>query len=196
MSELRLTEDILDRMVRAVERVQQRLHRTVSALEAAGIPYAVAGENAVAAWVATVEEGAVRNTRDVDIAIQRADLEAVQVALSNAGFVFRNVKGINIFLDGPVGKERDAVRILFAGERVQPDGVIPAPELSDSAMLGAFRVVALESLVKMNLTSFRDLDRMLLIDLIDVGLVDGSWPSRLPEELSIRLKELLDNPEG
>ena len=63
-------------------------------------------------------------------------------------------------------------------------------------MLGAFRVVALESLVKMNLTSFRDLDRMLLIDLIDVGLVDGSWPSRLPEELSIRLKELLDNPEG
>ena len=127
MSELRLTEDILDRMVRAVERVQQRLHRTVSALEAAGIPYAVAGENAVAAWVATVEEGAVRNTRDVDIAIQRADLEAVQVALSNAGFVFRNVKGINIFLDGPVGKERDAVRILFAGERVQPDGVIPAP---------------------------------------------------------------------
>ena len=33
------------------------------------------------------------------------------------------------------------------------------------------------------------------IDLIDVALVDGSWLSRLPEELSIRLKELLDNPE-
>jgi hypothetical protein len=40
----------LDRMVRAVEKVRERLLRATSALERAGIAYAVAGGNAVAAW--------------------------------------------------------------------------------------------------------------------------------------------------
>jgi hypothetical protein len=40
-----------ERMIRAVEKVRERLRRAVAALEAAGVPYAVAGGNAVAAWV-------------------------------------------------------------------------------------------------------------------------------------------------
>jgi hypothetical protein len=32
--------------------------------------------------------------------------------------------------------------------------------------------------------------------MIDVGIVDESWVSRLPDPLASRLKELLDNPEG
>jgi len=35
-------------MIRAVEKIRERLRRTVAALEAAKIPYAVAGGNAVA----------------------------------------------------------------------------------------------------------------------------------------------------
>jgi hypothetical protein len=35
----------------------------------------VAGGNAVAAWVATVDPSAVRNTQDVDILLRRADLD-------------------------------------------------------------------------------------------------------------------------
>jgi hypothetical protein len=57
-------------------------------------------------------------------------------------------------------------------------------------------VVALESLVKMKSTSFRLKDRVHIIDMIDVGLIDESWLPRLPDELASRLKELLDNPEG
>ena len=57
----------LDRMVRAVEKVRERLLRATAALEKAGVPYAVAGGNAVAVWVTRVDESAVRNTRDVDI---------------------------------------------------------------------------------------------------------------------------------
>src|SRR4051812_48134793 len=45
----------LDRMVRAVERVRERLVRATAALEKAGIPYAVAGGNAVAVWVTRVD---------------------------------------------------------------------------------------------------------------------------------------------
>jgi hypothetical protein len=58
-----MSDKILDRMERAVLKVRERLLRATQALEAAGIPYAVAGGNAVASWVATVDEGAVRTTR-------------------------------------------------------------------------------------------------------------------------------------
>ena len=77
----------LDRMVRAVEKVRERLLRSTAALEAAAIPHAVIGGNAVAAWVSRVDEAAVRNTQDVDILIRRSDLGRVKVALENAGFV-------------------------------------------------------------------------------------------------------------
>src|SRR5499427_5388292 len=109
----------LDRMVQAVERVRDRMLRAAGALEQAGIPYAVIGGNAVAAWVARVDESAVRNTQDVDILLRRDDLEAAKAALAKAGFIFRHVKGIDMFLDGPGAKARDAVHVIFAGEKVR-----------------------------------------------------------------------------
>jgi Uncharacterised nucleotidyltransferase len=196
MNELHLTEDFLDRMVRAVEKVRERLRRAAAALEAAAIPYAVVGGNAVAAWVAQVDEAAVRNTQDVDLLIRRADLEAVKNALAKAGFIFRHVKGIDMFLDGPGAKARDAVHILFAGEKVRPTDLVPAPDVTDSEFVADRRVVAFEQLVRMKLTSFRRKDQVHVLDMIDVGLVDESWLSRLPPELAARLKELLDNPES
>src|SRR5438874_1526290 len=99
--------DILDRMVRAVEKVRARLARAAAALEAGGVPYAVVGGNAVAAWVSKVDEAAVRNTQDVDILIQRSDLRAAVAALEGAGFVYRHVAGIDMFLDGSGAKARD-----------------------------------------------------------------------------------------
>src|SRR5262245_27886585 len=66
-------ESILDRMVRAVEKVRERLLRATSILENAGVPYAVIGGNAVAAWVSTIDDGAVRNSPDVDIIVRRSD---------------------------------------------------------------------------------------------------------------------------
>jgi hypothetical protein len=71
-------------MIRAVEKVRQQLQRAVKALEAAGVPYAVAGGNAVAAWVSRVDEAAVRNTQDVEILLRRADLPAAIAAMSQA----------------------------------------------------------------------------------------------------------------
>src|SRR5438270_13766249 len=79
--------EILDRMERAVAKVRERLLRATKALNDAGVPYAVAGGNAVASWVATVDEGAVRNTRDVYLLVRRDDLPAVTAALGKAGFV-------------------------------------------------------------------------------------------------------------
>src|SRR5580692_7499555 len=95
------------RMSGAVEKVRRRLLRAADALERAQIPYAVAGGNAVAAWVSRVDEAAVRNTQDVDIVLRREDLDAAANALSKAGFIRRHVAGIDLFLDGPDARARD-----------------------------------------------------------------------------------------
>src|SRR5439155_6644958 len=110
----------LERMVSAVEKVRQRLLRATAALRAARVAYAVAGGNAVAAWVSSVDESAVRNTQDVDILIRRGDLPAVRAALESAGFVYRHAGGMDLFLDSPAAKPREAVRIIFANEKVKP----------------------------------------------------------------------------
>lgn len=83
--------NLLDRMVSAVEKVRERLLRATAALERAGVPYAVIGGNAVASWVASVDEAAVRTTQDVDILLQRSDLAAANTALEDVGFVYRHV---------------------------------------------------------------------------------------------------------
>jgi Uncharacterised nucleotidyltransferase len=196
LTEILIDEGDLERMIRAVEKVRDRLQRAARALEEAAIPYAVIGGNAVAVHVGRVDESAVRNTQDVDILLRRADLDAAKSVLTKAGFVFRQVKGIDMFLDGPKAKARDAVRVIFAGERVRADDLAPAPEVGDSEATPSFRVAALEPLVKMKLTSFRLKDRVHVQDMIGVGILDDTWLPRLPAELAARLKELLDNPEG
>src|SRR5437867_6424340 len=94
-----MSVDILDRMERAVAKVRERLLRATAALNQAGIPYAVVGGNAVASWVATVDEGAVRNTRDVDILVRRSDLPALTVTLEAAGFVHDELLDVDMFRD-------------------------------------------------------------------------------------------------
>ena len=144
----------LDRMVRAVELVRERLLRAAKALDAGGVAYAVVGGNAVGAWVARRDIAAVRNTADVDVLLRRADLDAATRAMEQAGFVRAEVMGIEMFLDGADGRVRDAVHILFAGEKVRPDYAHAAPEVSESERAEAgYQMVGLEPLVRMKLTS-------------------------------------------
>lgn len=187
---------LLDRMVLAVERVRDRLKRACRALEAAGVPYAVAGGNAVAAWVATVDAAAVRNTQDVNVVLRREDLDAAARALEGARFVRRHLAGIEMFLDGPDAKARDAVHIVIAGEKVRPDYEAAAPDVGESEQPGEFRVLALEALMRMTLTSFRDKDRVHLRDMLEVGLIDENWVGRMGPELGKRLGQLIDTPDA
>jgi len=186
----------LERIVSAVEKVRQRLLRAAAALRAADVPYAVAGGNAVALWVSRVDEAAVRNTQDVDVLVRREDFGAARAALESAGFVHRRVAGIDVFLDGPGAKAREAVHIVFANEKVRPQEPLPNPDVGESEDAGLFRVIALDALVRIKLTAFRDKDRTHLRDLMDVGLVDARWLAKLPPVLADRLRQLLENPEG
>jgi hypothetical protein len=189
-------EEILDRMERAVAKVRERLLRATAALTRAGVSYAVVGGNAVASWVATVDEGAVRNTRDVDLLVRRSDLHAITAALDEAGFVHGEVLDVVMFRDGPEGKPSEAVHLLFAGEKTRPDHTLPAPEIRTVENPAGFAVIDLELLTIMKLMSNRDKDRMHLRDLAGVGLIDRSWLPKLPPELADRLKHILDTPDG
>ena len=185
-----------DRMIEAVQAVRDRALRATAALERAGIPYAMAGGNAVAAWVARVDRAAVRNTQDVDILVRRADFDAVKAALESAGFVHASVMDVTCFIDGPNGSPRDAVHLLFAGEKVRESYPLPTADVTERERAEDYHVVGLEALVRMKLNSFRDKDRMHLRDLADLGLVDATWLERLVPEHAARLKQLLDDPDG
>jgi hypothetical protein len=191
-----LGEFSLDRMVNAVEKVRQRLLRATAALEAAVVPYAVAGGNAVAAWVSRVDESVVRNTQDVDILIRRDDLDAARRALEGAGFIYRHGAGIDLFLDGPDAKARDAVHVIFAGEMVRPGEAAANPDVTQYEEAKSYRVLSLEALVRVKLTAFRRKDQVHLLDMISVGLIDESWVPRFPGVLGERLQGLLDDREG
>jgi hypothetical protein len=180
----------------AAEKVKERLRRATGALDAAGVPYAVVGGNAVAEWVARVDEDAVRNTRDVDILIRRPDFAAAKACLEAVGFIHYEPLDIDTFIDGPHGKPSAGIHLLYAGEKVRRDDDHNLPEIDESERAVEFQVVKLEALLLMKLTSYRLKDRVHILDLIGVGLIDATWPARFPAPLGARLQQLLDDPNG
>ena len=192
-----------ERMSEGIEKVKDRLRRATAALEAAHLPYAVIGGNAVAAWVSRVDDSVVRNTRDVDLLIRREDLPAITIALEKVGFIHRSVsilggKGrIEMFLDGPGAKARDGVHLIFADERVNPESPEPSPGVEEIDLSpGEFRLLDLNALVTMKLTAYRRKDQVHLLDMLEIGQIDETWLERVPPSLRDRLQALLDDPHG
>lgn len=181
-----------ERMIAAVEAVRERARRVASTLAEAGLPYMIVGGNAVASWVARVDAEAVRNTADVDLLVRRSDLGKVVDALQAVGFVFRNVNGVDLFLDGPEGSVRSAVHVLYAGERVRAGYSLPAPDVTECEQGPEFLVPTLEALVRLKLTSFRLKDQVHIQDLLEVGLIDSTWCDRLPDDLAARLRQVIE----
>lgn len=197
MIEFRYTGDALyARMERAVERVTQRLRKTVETLESAGVRYAVVGGHAVRAWVAQVDEAAVRNTRDVDILVRPEDLPAVIEAMAGAGFHHRKTSGVDMFVEDLDGSARDAVHVVLANEMVRLNDVEPNPDVDPLEVADGFKTIPLAALVRMKLNSNRRKDQVHVLDMISLGMVDQSWPATLPPELGKRLQALLDDPDG
>jgi hypothetical protein len=180
-----------ERYQMALDDVTDRLHRIVEALNRAVVPYALVGGQAVALWVATRDPAAVRTTKDVDILLCREDLPRARAAASGAGFDYFELLGIGMFLDRSDPNPRKAIHLLWAGQRVQPDSLLPSPAIDERRTLEAMQVVSIEGLVRMKLTSNRDQDRVHLRDMIAVGLVTRDQLTDLPAELAARLDALL-----
>ena len=179
------------------EAVRQLVRRAVAAaLDAGGVLYAVIGGNAVGEWVGRIDDGMVRNTRDVDILLRRGDLPAADAAMAAAGFVRADDAGIPIYLNGPDGMPSKGIHVILANEKVRETDAVPAPDVTDSERALDFQVVALEGLVRMKLVAHRLKDQVHLRDFLGVGLIDATWPARFPPPLDARLQHVLDTPDG
>lgn len=176
----------------AVEEVQRRLERIVSALNDAGVAYALVGGQAVALWVSTLDPDAVRTTKDVDLLIRREDLPRARAAALAADMEYFEVMGVGMFLDRADPHPKRAVHLLWSGEKVRPEYPLPSPTVADRELLqpGVY-AVPLVGLVQMKLMANRDHDRAHLRDMIDVGLIERTMLTGLPVELSSRLETLI-----
>ena len=180
----------------AVDRVERLLRVATQALDEADIPYAVVGGNAVAAWVGGVDIGAVRSTKDVDILLRRADLDAATSALGNIHLNPHDVMGVTMFLDQDQPNPRTGVHVVFAGQRIRPEYAHLAPDVTDSARAkDGFLVVSLPALVAMKLQSFRRIDQVHIDDMLSVELIDDAIIANLPADLRARLDQLMASPE-
>jgi hypothetical protein len=186
-----------DRITKVHEDIANRQIRITTALKSAGVPYAVVGGQAVAAWVATIDPAAVRSTKDVDILLDRSDLPRAKQAANPAGFEYFEVMGVGMFLERLSPNPKHAVHIVWTNQFVKPDDVLPTPAITDRVELAdGTSIVSLEWLVRMKLTASRLHDKVHIRDMIDVGLIDASWLAKLPPELATRLQHLLDTPDG
>ena len=186
----------IERMFEAVRKVHERLDRVTAVLNADGVPYAVVGAPAVAWWVTRAGQGGERNTPNVDVMVDAADVGRAVESVGRVGFVRRPDVPPHWLVDGPDGHPKQRLMLLPAGERVRPTDLVPTPTLVEVVRGERFPVVDLEPLTRMKLTANRLIDRVHVRDMIDVGLIDATWPGRFPPELGRRLQELLDTPDG
>lgn len=161
--------------------------------------YAVAGDQAIAAWVAAVDKSAVRHSLEVEILIRRADLMRCRDLLEATGFSYKVDALGPIFLDRPHSLDHDSVRILLAGEKTRPRDYLPNPDVDQPVRTEPFWSLNLGPLVLMCLSTFRNVDCLRIRDLIDVGLLDAGWLELLsasPPELVERFRSILANPDS
>ncbi len=175
----------------AVDRVEKRLRRVTAALNDAGVPYAVIGGNVVAAWVARADPGATRATKDVDLLVERGDLDRLTKVMESLGFARHDLRRLILFVDPDEPSRRAGVRIVWADELIRRSYVCPAPSVAEAIRdPEGFWLLDLPALVRMKLTSYRDIDRVHIADLLGVGLIDETLRASLPDELRRRLRAI------
>jgi hypothetical protein len=178
------------------ERVQLRLRRATAALDAARIPYAVVGGNAVASWVGRVDQGATRATKDVDLLVRRTDAPAITAAITALGFAREDLRDLVLFIDPDEPSKKSGVHLVWAGERIRPSYTVLSPTVDEAVRdPEGFLVLDLPALVRMKLTSFRPIDQAHVLDMHSVGLIDDRVRASLPEDLLVRLAPVLSMAE-
>jgi hypothetical protein len=180
----------------AIEHVEERLRKFTRALDVAGVPYAIIGGNAVAAWVSTVDPDATRTTKDVDVLLRREDLQRAARAVDDIDMELAEVAGVPMFMDRDNPSPKRAVHVILAEERVREHQPRPAPGI-DAAVQSpqGFRVINLPELVRMKLEANRRHDQVHIEDLLRVGLIDAELASGLPGDLLERLRYIRDTME-
>jgi hypothetical protein len=169
------------------------LHRIAEPLEHEHIPHELIGGLAVLIHVEEADPTHAMLTRDVDLMIQRTDLPRVIEIAQRNGFRFRHSSGLDMLLFGDTDSARNAVHLIFSGEKVKASQAAPNPAIDPvrKKMLGQdVSVIALPDLVRMKLSAYRLKDQVHVQALDAAGLITPAVEQALPEELRIRLRHV------
>lgn len=185
--------EVLDRIERAVRRVQDCLDHGSRLFHDHGIRYAVGGSNAASLWIATVDKSAVRQARDVELAVYAVDIErASDVVLAHGFTRMESAKAPSFGLIDSLSK-RPILRLTTFEEFWEPQSQL---EIEGVCRIQDYEVLTLDALVRQMLVRHKLDDRVDLRDMMDVGLVDATWPAKFSPEIGARLQHLLDTPDG
>lgn len=182
--------------VEAMNRIDRIMKTVTSALDEAGIPYAVIGGNAIATWVGTRDVGAIRATKDVDLLMRRADIDLAAKALAPLGFTQEEVRGIPVFIEASDPRPSQGVHIVLANEKVREHSGHASPDVTESVRAAdGFSVLDLGPLLVMKLEANRRHDQVHIEDMLRVGLIDAPLAAALPHDLLDRLRHVRDTME-
>ena len=174
-----------------VEQLRDVVKRLEAALTTAGIRYQVIGGFAVFCHVDRIDPLAARLTRDVDVAVDRQDLQRIAQAVQSIGLQYRHVAGVDMLVDAVTPKARSAVHLVFAKEKVRPEYTDTVPDISKPIRATEGVLIApVADLVRMKLTSFRLKDKVHIQDMDSVGLITPEIENSLPGILRERLREV------
>jgi hypothetical protein len=152
------------------------------AFAAAGLEYRVVGGLAAYLYVEEREPDAGRLTKDIEIIVRREDLAAIAKAVGPFGLQYRHVAGIEMLVQRGQPSTRRAVHMIFSGD--------PAPELGVCRILKGVRLVPVQDLIRMKLTSFRSKDETHLKDLDEAGVITPEIESTLSHLHQQRLQQV------
>lgn len=172
------------------ERVEQLFNLAAlveTAFSAAGIEYRVVGGLAAYLYIEEAAPDAGRLTRDIDIAVQRGDLQKIAEAVEPFGLRYRHTAGLDMLVQIDQPSARRAVHLLFSGEKVRAVDPMPVPDLGPAHTLKGIRLIPLGDLVRMKLTSFRAKDEAHIKDMDEAGLITAEIEESLPTVLRERL---------
>jgi hypothetical protein len=179
-----------------LEQLKTIAERVCGALRQEGIEYRIVGGLAVFFHVEPRDPFGARLTKDVDLAVTRADLARIVAAVRSLGLEHQQVPGLDRLVD-PAAPNRRGVHLLFVRERVRSGDLLATPDFSEpTKTIEGFLLAPVPDLVRMKLTSFRLKDKVHIIDMDSVGLITPEIEASLPDALRDRLQQVRAEERG
>ena len=191
-----------------MEQLFQVLDRVTAALRAGAIEHRVVGGIAVFLHISERDPLAARMTRDIDLAVDRRDLERLAEAVRTLGYpdvivaertperymtqLSRGDFQTVLFLDAvEMGAAPGGVVLLEGREKVRPEYAEAVPDFSPPVVTREGVLLApVSDLVRMKLTSYRFKDRLHIQDMDRAGLITAQIEAGLSGQLRRRLEEI------
>ncbi len=179
---------------RTVHQIFDFVDRVVNTIRESGADYRIIGGISVFLHIAQVDPTHARLSRDIDIAVNRSDIDRIEAAAVRNGFELERVwrKGQETFTlyDRREHRTRSHIHLIPAGEKARAEHPEAVPPLGEVCLTAdGVKIAPLQDVVHMMLTSYRLKDRVHIQDMDSSGLITPEVEARLSPALRERLRE-------